>query len=121
MYAGSWSGDLVAAVAARSDASAALALFRVTGAGLELSEVLSFPARTFPMGIAEPQLLDPPGSRVVALAPGRGKGEAGATVYAYLDCDLVTARCTEGPPVTDRLFHPIYNPSRPTPEVPSGG
>jgi len=121
MYAGSWSGDLVAAVASRPDASTALTLFRVTGAGLELSEVLSFPVQIFPMGIAEPQLLDPPGSRVIALAPLRGKGEAGATVYAYLDCDLATARCTQGPPVTDRLFHPIYNPSRPTPEVVSGG
>ena len=121
LYAGSWAADLVAAVVTLADGSTGLALLRVSDVGLDLSSVLTFPAKLLPMGIAEPQLLAPAGSRVIAVAPLPGKGEAAGTVYAYLDCDLEAGSCAKGPTITDRAFHPIYNPSRPSPETVADG
>lgn len=112
-YGGSWVGDRVAA-----GSGSTIAILQVAPSTISMVQVLSFPRSTFSMGVEEPQFTDPSGSRLVAWAPIPGKGgDAPDRLYVYLDCDLTSLRCTQGPPRGERAFYEVYNPSRPRSEV----
>jgi hypothetical protein len=113
-HAGSWEGDSVAAQATLDPAGSAILMLKVDGDTMSVAQLLEFPPEAFPMGVSEPQIVDPSGSRVVAWAPIKGSGgEAKGVLYTYLDCNVAEQSCGQSPPFGDLLFHPLYNPSRP--------
>lgn len=113
-HAGSWQGEWVAAQGTLEPDGSAIVILRVASDSISVSRVLEFPSAEFPMGISEPQLLGPGGSRVVAWAPVVGQGgEAKGVLYSYLDCDVSQGTCAQGPPLGSLFLHPLYNPSQP--------
>lgn len=112
--AGSWMGDWAAAEATLESGDAAIVILNMTNRSVALHSVLVLPRTPFAMGVHEPQLADIGGLRVVAWSPiDLPGGEAKGRQYVYVDCDVATATCSQGPPRAERLFHPVYNPSRP--------
>lgn len=108
-YGGSWVGNRVAA-----EGGSGIVIFSVGSSELRVEKVLSFPSSQFPMPIHEPQFTDQTGSRVVGWAPVPGKGGLDPDRhYVYLNCELASRVCVQGPARGDRSFFHIYNPSRP--------
>lgn len=118
---GVWVADRVVAPLATLPYESHLLTISVgEGNRLKVADVGTFSSDAFPWGVKEPQVLE--GWRVVLWSPLPGTGgEAADRVYVSLDCDLIAGGCVQGPPVTDRIFRPIFNPSRPMPEVTLGG
>jgi hypothetical protein len=105
-YAGSWLGNQVAA-----ESQHGIVVLGVNGDSLSLESFLMFRSNEFPIMPHEPQLIDN-GARVVGWVPIPGEGgEAKGRLYEYVDCDIASGSCLEGPPRGDRFFHPVYSPS----------
>jgi len=124
-YGGSWVGNLVVSegvAPTETGTATGIVVIEVGSDAVRLVQSLALPAQRFPMGAYDPRFTDASGSRFVAWAtiPGAG-GEANGQLYVYLDCRLEATRCVQGPPVTDRIFNPVYNPSRPSTGVVPGG
>ena len=108
-YAGSWTGDLVAA---RSDAG--LAVFRV-GEEIRLERLLQLDPEQNPGGVIEPRFVGG-SARVVARTSIASGPEAPRDDAAsvLLDCDVAAARCGRTEPLPARAWLRFaYNPSRP--------
>lgn len=103
-YGGSWVGDRIVA-----DYGRGLLMFDVADGGLSIEQVLNLVPDPFPVGTYEPQFADAEGTRVVAWGPMSTDGGP----YEYVDCDLVSLRCTRGAPQDVTNFSHAYNPSRP--------
>jgi hypothetical protein len=106
-YGGSWIGDLVAA-----EGGPGLVLLRLTGSSIAVEDAVALPPAEFPMPPHEPRLRSD-GTGVVAWVPIADPN--GQRAYAYLDCDLATHDCVEGPVLHVSGFYALSNPSRPLP------
>lgn len=116
-YGGSWVGNLVVTegvAPTETGTATGMVIIEVGSDAIRPVQSLALPMDRFPMGAYEPRFTDASGSRFVAWAPiPGGRGEADGQLYVYLDCDLTRSECVQGPPMTDRIFNPVYNPSRP--------
>ena len=109
-YAGSWSGDLVAA-----PTNAGIALFDVADGAISLKDLLKTGPGTFANGIIEPQFVGDT-QHVIARGdtPPSASSATGEDGTAAVECDLATATCVARATAPGRAWlHPAYNPSRP--------